>query len=113
MTARLRSDIWVSAYLRRAAVEGAFAVLRRRGAEEAGAIYVVIDRLDGQAALFAPGPSDETLGERRWLRAHAEPWISPPEIEARLAKIISRDPDVWIVEVESRNGESWLDLAAG
>ena len=111
MTARLRSDLWVSAYLRRVVVEGAFAVLRRRGSEEAGAIYVVIDRLDGQSALFAPGPSDETLGERRWLRAHAEPWMTPAEIEMRLAKIVSRDPDVWIVEVESRKGDSWLDLA--
>ena len=29
--ARLRSDFWVSAYLRRCAIEGVDAVLRRRG----------------------------------------------------------------------------------
>jgi len=29
---RLRSELWVAAYLRRCAVEGAPAVLRRRGA---------------------------------------------------------------------------------
>ena len=32
---RLRSDFWVSAYIRRCAVEGAEALLRRRGAAEA------------------------------------------------------------------------------
>ena len=48
---RLRSDIWVSAYLRRCAAQGVVAVLRRRGAAEAGAIFVKLDRLDGTAAL--------------------------------------------------------------
>jgi len=34
---RLKSGIWVAAYLRRCQVEGLVAVLRRRGSEEAGA----------------------------------------------------------------------------
>jgi len=37
---RLKSGIWVSAYLRRCQVEGVMAVLRRRGSEEAGAIFI-------------------------------------------------------------------------
>src|SRR5438552_3762380 len=42
---RIRSAIWVAAYLRRCQVEGAPAVLRRRGAEEAGAIFIKNGRL--------------------------------------------------------------------
>jgi hypothetical protein len=37
---RLKSGIWIAAYLRRCQVEGVVAVLRRRGAEDAGAIFV-------------------------------------------------------------------------
>ncbi|MGZ3310763.1 MAG: DUF1491 family protein, partial [Xanthobacteraceae bacterium] len=33
---RLKSAIWVAAYVRRCHIEGAFAAVRRRGAEEAG-----------------------------------------------------------------------------
>jgi hypothetical protein len=44
---RLKSNIWVSAYVRRCDVEGAFAAVRRKGAEEAGAIFVKVNRLDG------------------------------------------------------------------
>ncbi len=62
---RLRSDIWVAAYLRRVALEGAYAMLRRRGAAEAGAIFVKIDRLDGRAALFEPAPQSECRRSRR------------------------------------------------
>jgi hypothetical protein len=111
---RLRADIWVAAYLRRCAVEGAAAVLRRRGAAEAGAIFVIIDRLDGRAALYAPAPQSE-LGEhgaqRLWSRAHKDEWIDPSAVEKRLAREIEFDPDIWIVEVEDRQGRNWLDLA--
>jgi hypothetical protein len=93
------------------AAEGAYAVLRRRGAAEAGAIYVLVDRLDGRAALFAPGPADDAhFGERRWFRAHASDWVEPSIAEARLVRELRNDPDLWVVEVESRDGLHWLDL---
>ncbi len=51
---RLKSGIWVAAYLRRCNVEGAFAAVRRRGAEEAGAVFIKVSRLDGTATLYGP-----------------------------------------------------------
>ena len=111
---RLRSDFWVSAYIRRREIEGASAMLRRRGAAEAGAIFIKIDRLDGRACLYAPAPQSE-IGERgverQWTRAHREEWLEPAEIETRLRKQISYDPDIWIIEVEDREGRHNLDLA--
>lgn len=111
---RLRSDIWVAAYLRRVAVEGASAALRRRGAAEAGAIFVKIDRLDGRAALYEPAPQAQFTDrgvERLWSRAHKEEWVGPDAVEARLAREIAFDPDLWLIEVEDRAGRCWLDLA--
>ena len=49
---RLKTALWVAAYLRRCEVEGVFGVVRRRGAEEAGAVFVRISRLDGTSDLF-------------------------------------------------------------
>ncbi|MCW2272442.1 DUF1491 family protein [Rhodoblastus acidophilus] len=109
---RLRSDIWVSAYLRRCAVEGAAAYLRRRGAESAGAVFVKIDRLDGSCALFGPAPQSEVeRGDRLFSRVHREDWIDPADAEARLAREQKFDSDLWIVEVEDRQGRHFLDLA--
>ncbi len=111
---RLRADIWVAAYLRRVAVEGAFAALRRRGAPEAGAIFVKVDRLDGTAALFEPAPQSEIAErgvERLWARAHREEWLDADVVEARIARAIGFDPDLWLIEVEDRQGRCWLDLA--
>lgn len=106
---RLRSDFWVAAYIRTQELTGGYALLRRRGAAEAGAIFIVLDCLDGRMALFAAGPSDEDLG-RRFVRAHKAEWEEPPELAARLTREIQRDPDIWIVDVERRDGAHGLEL---
>nr|WP_210302344.1 DUF1491 family protein [Rhodoblastus sphagnicola] len=109
----MRSDIWVSAYLRRCAVEGAAAYLRRRGAEQAGAIFIKIDRLDGACALYGPAPQSEAREgyDRLFARAHKADWIESPDAEARLEREQKFDSDLWIVEVEDRQGRHFLDLA--
>lgn len=113
---RLRSDIFVSAYIRRCELEGAPAYLRRRGAAEAGAIVVKIDRLDGACVLLGPAPQTELATEpgvdRLFARLHPEPFIPIPDAEARLAREIRFDPDLWIVEVEDRAGQPRLDVVA-
>ena len=110
---RLKSAIWVSAYLRRCSVEGAYAVVRRRGAEEAGAIFVKIDRLDGTGELFAPAPQasfeESSPSERAFMRALASQPADNAEIETHLANQLRFDPDLWIVEVEDRQGRNFLD----
>jgi len=53
---RLKSSIWVAAYLRRCQTEGIFGAVRKRGAEEAGAVFVKVALLDGNAMLYAPAP---------------------------------------------------------
>ena len=113
---RLRSDIWVAAYLRRCGVEGASAVLRRRGAAEAGAIFVKVDHLNGRATLYEPAPqslsADAAPGvERLFARAHNDRSIDSNAAEERLRREISFDPDLWIVEVEDGEDGAWLDLA--
>lgn len=110
---RLKSGIWVSAYLRRCQIEGAQAVLRRRGADEAGAVFIKVSRLDGSADVYGPAPQsafDEARpADRAFVRGlKAEP-ATEADAEAYLARQIKFDPDVWIVEVEDRAGRHFLD----
>lgn len=110
----LRADIFVSAYLRRCAVEGAYALLRRRGAAEAGAIFVRVDRLDGSSALYGPAPQSELAEagvDRLWRRMHDEDAIDNASVEERLRRELKFDPDIWIVDVDDREGRHFLDLA--
>ena len=108
----LRADIFVQSYIRRCSVEGAYALLRRRGAAEAGAIFVKIDRLDGSCALYGPAPQTELAAagiDRIWHRLHKEETIDPASAEDRLQREIKFDPDIWIVDVDDRAGRHFLD----
>ena len=113
---RLKSSIWVSAYLRRCVIEGAFAAVRRRGAEEAGAVVIKLNRLDGTGTLYGPAPQamfEEARPADRLFTALAGAKAPAPDadLEARLVKELKFDPDVWIVEGEDRQGRHFLDDA--
>jgi hypothetical protein len=114
---RLKTALWVAAYLRRCQVEGAFAVVRRRGAEEAGAVFVRISRLDGTSDLFGPAPQSafDAMGgaDRAFTLCLKERPAPDAAVETYLAREIKFDPDVWIVEVEDREGRNFLDVVAG
>jgi hypothetical protein len=113
---RLKSALWVAAYLRRCHVEGVFAVVRRRGAEEAGAVFVRISRLDGTSDLFGPAPQsafDATPGmDRRFSASLAKQPAADADVDAYLARELKFDPDIWIIEVEERAGRNFLDVVA-
>jgi len=110
---RLKTGIWIAAYLRRCQVEGLAAVLRRRGAEEAGAIFIKVSRLDGTADLYGPAPQsafdDARPSERVFSPSLAVLPATDADIESYLARQLRFDPDLWIVEVEDRAGRHFLD----
>jgi hypothetical protein len=110
---RLKSNIWVAAYLRRCQTEGIFAAARKRGAEDAGAVFVKVALLDGNAMLYAPAPQtayDESRPTERIFAPTSPEPVPETAVEERLAKEIRFDPDVWIVEAEDRAGRHFLDL---
>ena len=111
---RLKSAIWVSAYLRRRHIDGTLAVVRRRGAEEAGAVFIKINRLDGTAELYGPAPQtafeESHPAERAFVRCFKTQPVPESEVEAYLAREIRFDSDLWILEVEDRSGSHLLDL---
>jgi hypothetical protein len=110
---RLKTSIWVAAYLRRCQTAGVFGAVRRRGAEEAGAVFVKVATMDGSAMLYVPAPQtvyeDSRPLERLFTPASPAP-IPELSVEDRLAKEIRFDPDAWIIETEDKSGRHFLDL---
>ena len=112
---RVTTDIYARALLRRAENAGAFATLLRRGAAEAGTIHVVVDDLAGTVALYGPSMAwrereEAGLDDRRF--ALVARTGERAEIDARLAREAAFDPDGWVIEIEDREGRSFLDADA-
>lgn len=110
---RLKSAIWVAAYLRRCNGEGVFAAVRRRGAEEAGAIFIKLNRLDGTAELFGPAPQsafeEAQPADRAFSRCLTERPVPDAKVEERITREIRFDPDAWVIEIEDRAGRHFLE----
>jgi hypothetical protein len=103
--ARLASGLWVSAYLRRLDMAGIPAFVTARGDEGAGAVLVKLALMDGTARLYERG-FDLESGAQVWrLRAEA----AERDIDAALARDRARDRDLWVIEVEDRQGRSLLE----
>ncbi|MGI6851535.1 DUF1491 family protein [Mesorhizobium sp. 1B3] len=99
---RVTSDIWVSALLRRVFAEGGFGAIVRRGATEAGAVFLVARNRFGETALFGPAPQTAYDSSRPDERQFSElaGGADSEAIDARLAKEMRFDPDIWVVEIE-------------
>ena len=108
---RLKSEIWVKAYLRRCRGEGADALLVRRGDADAGAIYIKVSRLDGTALLFGPAPAglDAAREDRCWEPCLKGDAPAERDVDAYLERQADFDADVWIVVVEDRAGRHFHD----
>jgi hypothetical protein len=107
---RVRSEIWVRAYLRRCQAEGVSVVIAKRGDEAAGAIFILVDRLDGTVRLLGPAPAGLAGSEsdRRWVGCLGADSVAPAEAKAYLERQRKFDPDLWIIELEDRAGRHFL-----
>ena len=95
--------------LRRCATQGLNGAVLHHGADEAGAVFVVINHLNGLFDLLVPppGPAYDDKGERRFERVYDTPqdW---PQLQEYIAKRRRADPDIWVVEIEDRQGLAGL-----
>lgn len=103
----LKTEFWASALIRRASNAGAFAGVVRRGDSDAGAVLVKVATLDGRARLYAPARDGE--GERIWLDLSAGALGDvEADVDAYAKKRSETDPDLWVVEIEDKQGRHFL-----
>ena len=101
---RLKSGLWVAAYVRRCHASGAPAFVTRKGDEDAGAILVTIDRLDHTFRLFGRARD----GQGALVFAPLTDWVDAEQLQIAIDKQTKYDPDLWLVAVESKTGDAFL-----
>lgn len=104
---RLSAGLWVDALVRRASVAGASAFIVQKGDAERGDVLVKLAHLDRTARLFAP--SMDLEGNRIFLDLVVQ-GVGPDEteIDAYIERARARDGDLWVVEIEDREGRHFL-----
>ena len=102
---RSTSAFWVQAYIKKLNLLGVPAFVVSHGDDTAGAIIVKVNKLNGDAVLFERSFSlDKNLNQ--WSKFESG---DEKELDELLSRQLSRDRDLWIVEIESREGDPFLD----
>jgi hypothetical protein len=99
---RLTSEFWVSQLMRRVFNDGGYAAVVKKGAAEAGAIFIKVQFRDGSASLYSPAPqTDYETGkpQERGFSLVLER-VGAEEIDAKLAREMRYDSDLWAVEID-------------
>jgi len=99
---RIPTHIWVEAELRRCSAAGTPAIVVHKGERMGGAVML---------KTFQPGVGCRLMSQMRdldgrlaWYPAHKEEVIPEPDADERIRRAVDRDPDLWVIEIETRDG---------
>ncbi len=106
MVPRLKAGLFVRALIRRAEVAGASAYVVRKGVEESGAVFLRISRPDRTSLVLSQARRGE--GDLVWLKPLGDS-ADEEKASAYFARQIRIDPDLWILEIEDREGRAFVD----
>ena len=100
--ARIPTELWVKAHLRRLSAQALPAVVAQRGDPHGGMVILKVNRLDlGCRVLVQTRDLDGVLS---WMPALNGDLVPEPEADSYITRQTARDPDLWVVEIEHRDG---------
>ncbi len=99
---RLKAELWIMAHVRRCNDAGVFAAVVRRGDAHGGTLLLKLNRFDlGCKVLTQARDMD---GQPGWLAAFSGDLVPEADADEYISRALARDPDLWVVEIETRDG---------
>ncbi len=100
---RIPTELWVKAHLRRLSAQAVPAFVLRRGDPHGGTVILKVNRLGTGCRVLTR--SRDLDGALCWMRAFGGEVVAEAEADAYIARQTARDRDLWVLEVETRDGD--------
>ena len=100
--ARLKAKIWIQAAVRTCTTQGIMATIARKGDEDAGAILIKQNLGNGNFRILSQMRTMD--GDPAWLQATGADPVDETTADAYVARQVERDWDLWVLEIEDRQG---------
>ena len=99
--------MWIQSLIRRCDLAAISAAVVARGDDDAGAILLKLGSRDRGYSVLAQVRGSE--GELVWMRATGTAPVAEADAEAYIERQRRRDPDLWVIEIESASAATVLD----
>jgi hypothetical protein len=110
MEARLPAHLEVAALIRRTQADGGFATVLQKGEREAGTIMIVLCKSGTSSRIYERMPQPD--GTRIWHAVREQTADNKDEFNQYIARRAAQDRDMWIIELDSAQGERLIGLPA-
>lgn len=99
---KLKAKLYIHAAIRRCGIEAIPVMVVRKGDEDAGTILVKVNRGNGTAEVYTQ--ARDGSGRLGWLKSTGPDPVDDARAEAVIARARDVDYDLWVLEVDSRDG---------
>jgi hypothetical protein len=99
---RLPTELWVSAGLRRCSDEGVPATAVRKGETQSGTVILKLTMHGSGCRVL--NQTRDIDGKLVWFAALDGAIVPEAEADEYIQRSLKRDPDIWVIEVEHRDG---------
>jgi hypothetical protein len=100
---RLKAELWIQAQIRRCMTQNIPAVVVKRGDADAGSLLVKHNRFQDGCRVLVPVTHPET--GFAWMQGTGPNLVAEAEADAYIARQRSRDPDLWVLEIEDTRAQ--------
>jgi hypothetical protein len=107
MEARLKTGLWIRALIRRCDLAAVAVAVVARGDGDSGAVLLKLSARDDGCSVLAQARAPD--GELIWMRATGPAPVADGDADAYIARQRRRDPDLWVVEIETGSPDAVLD----
>lgn len=98
--ARLPVHLLIDAGLGSLNARGVFYYIHQRGEQNTGTILLKLNNLEDQCRLLTQ--QRDLDGKLDWVDAMRKEQVEEVDADQYIQRAISRDPDLWVIEIEDR-----------
>ena len=108
MDDRIPAHLEISGLIRAVQADGGFATVLAKGERDAGTLMIICCENDTKLRAYERMP--ELDGTRSWALSKTQDPENPMEFSGYWQKRKRQDADLWILEIDAKNGERYLGL---
>ena len=98
----LPTELWVAAHVRKCTALGMPVYISRKGASQRGILIVKLLFRDRTCRVLSQ--TRDLEGDMGWLDPNGGVLVDEKAADQYIQRAVGRDPDLWVVEVETHDG---------